>query len=150
MKLNSTQQYAIILAMLLLAGGMAYFALMQERPVDQSVFLSNLASAKEVAIVMDLRAANSPLAREKIMQCGVDLAGSEGLADKNISAYALEPDKCTSSKGERPVSECENEFSSKVRFVLMKGDNNSTFFEKKLLITLNESWGSECGVSIKQ
>lgn len=150
MKLNSTQQYAIILVILLLAGGIAYFALMQERPVDSSVFLSNVASAKEVAIVMDLRGTNSSVARGKIMQCGVDLAGSAGLADKNVSAYALEPDKCTSSKGERPLSECEQEFGGKVRFVLMKGDNNSTFYEKKLLITLNESWNATCGVSIKQ
>jgi hypothetical protein len=148
-KLNSTQQYAVVLVVLLLAAVFAYFALNQERPADRSVFLSNLASADEVAIVMDLRGATSQQ-RDRIMQCGVDLAGSEGLAAKNVSAYALEDDKCTSSKGERAVSECEAEFTGKVRFVLTKGDNNSTFYEKRLLITMNESWNSTCGVSVKQ
>lgn len=111
----------------------------QEKEVDPQLFLSSLKNSSSVYIVQDIRGANDEI-RRNILQCGVDLAGSQGLAslNKNVTIYAFDDSKCTTINGENPLSECED-YKNAPTFYIMNGVGNH-FYENKLIIGIGENY----------
>ncbi len=81
-------------------------------------FAKSLISAQNIYLVEDLRGLEKyPISRNNIMQCGVDFAGSEGLAGKEVNVYILEGDTCSASEAGanlsiKTISECHSKVAS--------------------------------------
>jgi len=79
--------------------------------INKETFVSLLSDAEKVYIVMDVRGIDNDNLRRNILQCGVDFAGSMGLADRDVTYVSMRDGKCTiaslSGKNETTgVNEC--------------------------------------------
>lgn len=85
---------------------------------SMEAFANYLISSNTVYLVEDLRGLERyPISRNNIMQCGVDFAGSEGLAGKELDIYILEEETCSASEAggnltTKPISECHASVAS--------------------------------------
>lgn len=121
----------------------------QEKTVDPQKFLAVLQNSSKLYIIQDLRGADDAV-RRNIMQCGVDLAGSQGVAalNKTITIYALEDSKCTTLEGVKTLTECSNTGDG-VTFYVSKG-NQSSFYEKKLSIGIGADYTAKsCNINLR-
>ena len=133
---NEQKNLAVAL-LLVLALVLAYFILnnsYQDKIVEPQVFLMSLKNSTQFYIIQDLRGSNDDLVRKNIMQCGVDIAGSQGIAalNKTITIYALEEDNCLSIDGKKPLSDCINPTDGTIFHI--KNGNQTNFYQKKLEI----------------
>ncbi len=136
----------------------AYSFLSQDEggaPSSYAGFVNDLSSADKVFIMMDLRNA-SPGARTPIMQCGVDLAGSEALAPRNISVLVMGNESCifqdVSGESNRTAFYsafyCEELSKSGVAFHIVQG-NATSFYKNKIIIGIGENYSTPCKVTAK-
>ena len=111
-----------------------------EEPIvtTQDIFLDNLLNSEEVYIVMDSRNVSNQTILEGILQCGVDLAGSPGLADKNITALSLEEDMCWGLEN-ATIEECLAATEG-IPTLYITTEEQSEYFENKLIISINEEY----------
>ncbi len=134
------QKTLTVIVLFIIAVAFGYFIFFgQEKTVDPQQFLSALQNASKFYVIQDLRGSDETV-RRNIMQCGVDIAGSQGLAvlNKNISIYALEDSKCTTLNGEKTLSEC-SDTSDGVVFYISKGDK-TLFYAKKMNIGIGANY----------
>lgn len=118
------------------------------KPVTKAEFLSTLTAAQQVSIIMDAR--NAPSAgSDRVLQCGVDLAGSEGLAGKNLSIYAFDKTGACFGKKNTSVSECLSEAKGSTILQVKYGPENVSFFENKMIVFVNENTTAPCLISVK-
>ncbi|NYZ77490.1 hypothetical protein H0O02_04215 [Candidatus Micrarchaeota archaeon] len=73
--------------------------------VNQETFLSLLSDADKIYIVMDIRNASNSIVSTNILQCGVDFAGSRGLAGRNVSYVSMDDNGCALSINEKGVTD---------------------------------------------
>ncbi len=126
-----------------------------ETPVNQSTFLHQLADAKHVYIIMDLRNISDDEIRRNIMQCGVDLAGSQALASKNISIASLTDTECHFSssldnpqKKSIPFCLCARANPETVTFYITNSDKTD-FFNNEIKIGIGKIYKiGSCHVDI--
>lgn len=122
-------------------------------PSSYAGFVNDLSAAEKVFIMMDLRNA-SPGARTPIMQCGVDLAGSEALASKRLSVLVIENESCIlqdiSEESNRTAFYsafyCEELSKSGVAFHIVQG-NATSFYKNKIIIGIGADYSIPCKVS---
>ncbi|MBN2478462.1 hypothetical protein JXB01_04195 [Candidatus Micrarchaeota archaeon] len=110
-------------------------------------FQNYVLSSEKVYIVMDIRDASDNETAVKIMQCGIDYAGSQGLSPKQKEIYSFDGDGCYSSAtgNMRTIEECADEFQSGPTFYIVEGD--STEFSKEFAwVGVNQSYDGECNV----
>ena len=97
-----------------------------------SEFADMLMSSQTVYLVEDIRGLEKyPISRNNIMQCGVDFAGSQGLAGKGVNIYILEGNECSASEAGgnltiKTVSECHAAVAS----AFGKAGNSVIWIEK--------------------
>lgn len=155
MKLSSTQQWLVIIAMLALSAGIYGCVLTPgNNPsslggvITPEQFQQNLGNAHDVAVVMDLSYTARGNASDKLMQCGVDLAQSLALVGKNVTPYAIDPDGKTCYTGNRTTTAdlCATEYGKLFVFRLSIGPNNSTLRERGAEIQVNQNYAGTCRV----
>lgn len=115
---------------------------------NQSEFSSLVQSSKNVFIVMDLRG-SSEKTRANIMQCGTDFAGSEGLAGKNITTYALEGGDCFTSDGKSEAKTCLSSAKANPA-IFIKSGSGSVFYNNRLVVGVTDVYSfKDCDIKIK-
>jgi len=145
MKLGEKEKIVALGILFVALAAVIVFLLWQEREISKEEFAGQLLSAEKIGILMDLRGA-SPAGRDSIMNCGVELAGSSGLAEKEKLVYAFEGDSCVTTEGNKTIDECIMEMRDAVILRVSYGNNTPTFFEKRAEIRINESYGGECRI----
>ncbi|HLC68725.1 MAG TPA: hypothetical protein VJH24_02700 [Candidatus Bilamarchaeaceae archaeon] len=116
-------------------------------PVDGGVFLESLRDVSSVYIVMDIRHA-APEVRQNILQCGVDFAGSPGLANKEITTMALEENSCVGLEGSESVADCLNGLQGQTVLYIQQGDQTA-FYPHAVIVGMGEEYALEdCHVNI--
>lgn len=109
-------------------------------------FELNLLLAQKVCLVEDLRGLEAyPFSRNNIMQCGIDLAGSPGLAGKQVSVYVFEAGVCTSGDGEKTMDECYSEILSadsdpESAIIWIEKGDLPNIYARALLVRINEEY----------
>lgn len=156
MELSVQQKAIIAILVAAIAIVLAYSIVAQkDAPVTDSEFFQNVVLAKKIAIIMDVRGADTSATSDKVLQCGTELAGSPKLAGKEISNYGCSEEKCvtasTTSNETRSMkySEAISELTSGgfVYFHIMPGPNNSTFYKKHAEIAINDKFPSACSIN---
>jgi hypothetical protein len=114
-------------------------------------FADALMSSQTVYLVEDIRGLEKyPISRNNIMQCGVDFAGSQGLAGKEVNIYILEGNECSASEAGgnltiKALSECHAAVAS----AFGKAGNSVIWIEKGyspsvypsgLVVRINETY----------
>ena len=91
--------------------------------VSYSTANAQLQSAESVCLVENISGLLDPT-RMNIMNCGIDFAASLG-GIKNVDAYALEDENCTSMSGLGTVADCAREIHAEGCYILYIGSNES-------------------------
>ncbi len=148
MNLPFNKHVLITLVLLIAVVVFGVIVLMKEPVVEPSVFISHLAQSPKVVIVQDLRGATSDLIRKNIQQCGVDFAGSQGLARKELVISAYEKDLCITMEGTFPISKCESEYATLTKIFISAG-KETRFFNDKMIVGVQEQYVPlDCRVNI--
>lgn len=120
-------------------------------------FLKTLEKSEELAIVKNISGLDEVKAHV-VYQCGIDLAGSWGLAGKNISKlyiYVIDGQNCIFGSPllnetiEKSTDECVVEFESLPRFYITYGASFSTFTNTTASIYIDESWRKRCSFVVE-
>ena len=100
---------ALVIGILVVAAGIFIFFYNPQTPdtivpefnkgakINQETFLSLLSEAKKIYVVMDIRNVSSNLTSRNILECGVDFAGSGGLANRNVIYVSMENERCVAA-----------------------------------------------------
>lgn len=87
--------------------------------------------------------------RDRLMQCGVGLAGSSGLAHLNKTIFALEGNLCTTTSGSATTDECVKDSQGKPLFILQAGVADLTqFYDNAIVITISPTYNSSCSINV--
>ena len=150
-----------ILAILLLAVAAAvfaaYFLTARENTinlgdeVDLTSFSSILFDAQDVFIVMDVRGVNNGSVKQNILQCGVDFAGSSGLAGKNLTFFSIDSgDSCTGMAGNYSISHCFDETKKGVTIYVKQG-NYTKFYTNAMVVGMGSNYAPNgCNIGVKK
>lgn len=112
---------------------------------NSTLFASNLQLSSSLFIVTDLRGSTQNQ-RSNIMQCGIDFAGSAGVAGKNITVYSIEGSECISSEGKYTVNQCIEKSKSGIS-IFIKSGLNSVFYKNKIVVGISEKYSpKECNI----
>lgn len=63
--------------------------------INEETFVSLLSDADKVHVVMDVRGIENDNVRRNVLQCGIDFAGSMGLANRNVNYVSMSDRGCT-------------------------------------------------------
>lgn len=110
-------------------------------------FAANLLSADSVYIVEDVRELERyPLSRTHIMQCGVDYAGSQGFAGKEVVVYILDnEDVCGTIDGATTISECYQDILSAseepgTMMIWIEKGTSPEMYARGMVVRINETY----------
>jgi len=150
-----------VLAIVLLAIAAAVFAFyfysMREESltlgseVNLATFSSILMDAKNVFIVMDVRSFSNYSVKQNILQCGVDFAGSEGLAGKNLTFYSLDTGQsCVGMNGNLSISQCLKEMANGLTIFVQEG-NGTKFYSNAMVVGVGSVYPANgCNIGVKK
>jgi len=150
MELTGNYKWLILLVILILAIFLALPFFTAEKGINKSEFEQILSSKQEIAIVMDIRQAPAGTsARQKIFQCGADLAGSTALVGKDMRIVSFEGDRCIFLQGTEvaniSIAQCEKDtLAGRVRLEVAYGNNTTLFYPGRAKIFLNENYAGPC------
>lgn len=120
--------------------------------VTPGQFVSALAVSNKVYIVQDLTNSNESV-RKNIQQCGIDLAGSSGLAAKDKKTFAFEGGLCYGFDNSSGVSinkcliELKNNQANASVFYIRQG-SKTTFYTQGTIISLDKNYSrGDCNVN---
>ncbi len=119
-------------------------------PVDPEIFADQLSISDNVFIVQDLRGVSNGTSRKNIQQCGIDFAGSNGLAGKNVTILAFENNECTSLDGITDIDSCLEKMKSANVTIQIKEGTQYSFYKNKLIVGIDSSYKvGSCSISVK-
>ena len=102
--------------------------------LNHSKFTEDFLKYNCVDIIMDIRGIDDPQ-RRNVLQCGVDLSGSQGLAGMDIQIMGFDEKGCVKENESKTVQECIEEIRKDCYiFYITKGQNKSTFYNGLLVI----------------
>ncbi len=131
------KKIAIILLFLISVYGIYFYFYPQSfdnTPSTKEDFLKALANAKDVYIIMDLNNGY----KQGVMNCGVGIAGSEGLAGKNKHIFAFEGNVCVRTDKNTSINECIRDAKNGVIFEIV-GGNETKYYKNRLKIGVMET-----------
>ncbi|MDD5023104.1 MAG: hypothetical protein PHU63_02970 [Candidatus ainarchaeum sp.] len=145
--------FAVVVLFVLAAVSVYYFYFLnsEENTPDntnfEQLFLQNLYSSDIVYIVMDTRNMNNQNIKEGVMQCGVDFAGSQALAGKEILSMALEEETCW-FQNKTTIEECAALYE-KGPTLYITSNSKTGYSEKTFIVNIDENYviGS-CNIAI--
>ncbi|MEK6981519.1 MAG: hypothetical protein AABX38_01190 [Candidatus Micrarchaeota archaeon] len=114
-------------------------------------FVSAVISSNNIYIVQDLVNSNESV-RKNIQQCGIDFAGSAGLATKDKKIFAFEDGKCyrLDNSLSVPINKCLLEIKNNLDSVVfyIKQGQTSTFYNQGILVGLGQNYSrGDCNVN---
>jgi len=127
---------AVVLAYFLLSGPGEFNP---GTEVNQETFTHILQEANEVNILMDIRNVDDSNDRWAILQCGVDFAGSSGLAGKKIRYLSMDDTGCVAEDGKYDLNYCMNTINNGVTLYVQKG-NETTFHSKAMVVGVQHDY----------
>ncbi len=104
---------------------------------NEEVFLNSLQNSEDLLIVMDIRGIDDQLIRKNVLQCGVDLAGSEGLVLKNKTYLSLSDEGCVTEDGSTTVDRCFEIIKNAELILYVKEGSGPQYFSKGAEIGIN-------------
>jgi len=115
--------------------------------ININTFSAILANSSDVYLIMDVRGVNDTRVNQSIMQCGVDLAGSTGLAGKTMTIYSLETQGCLGAvqQGNKSVfanytsAYCFGQAGNGIALYLHQG-NETHFYTNAMVVGLGENY----------
>ena len=155
-------KWLIVILLVVVAIGFGAYLYYLSLPITMDEYLSKLSKADSVSIVMDLRTVDDPGVRAKILQCGVDFAGSVPLGGKQVYIYALDENgTCIVSYPDeehngtlvyKSVDECLKEMYTTDQTILIRyGDHDQTdYYRDYMLITMSPEYSGRCGIIFVQ
>ncbi len=108
--------------------------------VNGQTFTHVLEGENRVNILTDIRGteAGSPT-RWGILQCGVDFAGSYGLATKSVRYLAIDDEGCVAEDGRHDLSYCFEVLEEGVTLYVHK-DNETTFHSNAMMVGIGDQY----------
>ncbi len=120
------------------------------KPSTSDAFFPKIQDAQSAVLVFDLT--GSPAKsdyRDKLMQCGVGLAGSSGLAHLNKTIFALEETFCTTTSGNKTRDECIRISGGKPLIIIQAGVADLTqFYDNAMVISISPTYNSSCTINV--
>ncbi len=143
----------LFIAALIIAVAVLAFYILQPKDqfipgasVDETTFLNNFDSAQYVYIVMDVRGIDDDLLRKNILQCGVDFAGSSGLAPKNVTYYSLGDAGCVTVDGSKSAEYCFSQVRNGMAIYVHDG-NTTSYYSNGITVGVDTSYQlGTCGI----
>lgn len=126
--------------------------------VDKDTFAGILADAEKIHIVMDLRGIEDNKTRWGVMQCGVDFAGSWGLADKDTDYFSFDLEEslakeqyCIHSKDSRiPIDECFDRINADGVTLYIKSGTGTKYYENGMVVGVGSNYElDQCSIGIR-
>ncbi|MBI5047210.1 hypothetical protein HZC07_05790 [Candidatus Micrarchaeota archaeon] len=118
-------------------------------PVDEETFKSLINSAQNVYIFMDGKGVSDDIVRNNIYQCGIDFAGSGGLAPKNITVLSRD-DKpgCVAVDGVHPnENDCFSKLANGLTIYIKEG-NSTGLYSKGMVVGVGSIYKvGTCGIN---
>ncbi len=119
------------------------------KPSSSDAFFNKILNSTDAVLVFDISGtpAKSDY-RDRLLQCGVGLAGSSGLAHLNKTIFALEGDACTTVSGNTSRDACIRDSQGEPLFILQAGVADLTqFYDNAMVITISPTYNSSCSIS---
>jgi hypothetical protein len=146
-------KFLLIAALLIAVAVLAYYFILQPKDqfipgavVDETTFLNNFDAAQKVYIVMDVRDIDDDLLRKNVLQCGVDFAGSSGVAPKNATYFSLGDAGCVTVDGPRTAEYCFSEIRKGMAIYVHEG-NTFAYYSNGISVGVNKSYElGTCGI----
>jgi hypothetical protein len=146
-------KFLFIAALLIAVAVLAYYFVLQPKDqfipgasVDETTFLNNFDSAQNVYIVMDVREIDDDLLRKNILQCGVDFAGSSGIAPKNATYYSLGDAGCVTVDGSKSAEYCFSEIRKGMAIYVHEGSTTS-YYSNGIAVGVDKDYSlGTCGI----
>lgn len=93
----------ILIAAIIILGGASYYILYNGGAsefrkgieINKETFINLLSDADKVYVVMDIVGVDDDYTRRNILQCGIDFAGSMGLANRDVTYVSMSDRGCT-------------------------------------------------------
>jgi len=154
---NGLKVFAIALLAIAAAVFAYYFYGMQEESlslgseVNMATFSSILADSKNVFIVMDVRYAEEGAVKTNILQCGVDFAGSPGLAGKNLTFFSIDKGgSCIGMNSTFSTSQCFKEMGRGLTIFVQEG-NSTKFYTNAMVVGVGSDYPANgCNIGVKK
>ena len=153
---SQAMKLAAIVVLLIVAGSLAIYFILQPAnrfvpgtQVSQETFLNIFESSENVIIFMDVRGIPEQPVRKNVMQCGVDFAGSSGLATKNVTFFSLGDEGCIVPTGPATDEYCFGELKNALTIYVQdaEGESYHSYHSNGLIVAVNESYQEgTCGI----
>lgn len=146
-------RFLFIAALIIAVAVLAYYFILQPKDqflpgaeIDETTFLNNFDSAELVYIVMDVRDIEDDLLRKNILQCGVDFAGSSGLAPKNVTYYSIGDAGCVTVDGSKTPEYCFSEIR-KGMAIYVHGGSTYAYYSNGISVGVGTDYQlGTCGI----
>ncbi|MBM3229053.1 hypothetical protein FJZ26_01355 [Candidatus Parvarchaeota archaeon] len=114
-------------------------------------FFESISNKSQLALVFDLSSVQAQSSyQDRLLQCGVGLAGSSGLNTFNKTIYAIEGDKCTTDSGVKSSQECYYSIRNMPLIRLQGGLIDATeFYQNAMIISISSSYNGSCSLNLK-
>ncbi|MFH1222199.1 MAG: hypothetical protein V1492_03885 [Candidatus Micrarchaeota archaeon] len=149
---------ALVIGILVVAAGIFIFFYTPQPPdsnavpefnkgakINQETFLSLLSEAKKIYVVMDIRNVSSNLTSRNILECGVDFAGSSGLANRNVIYLSMENERCvaaslTGFNKTTTNADCMDMINSDGMSLYVQQGNETAYYNRAAIIGVGEGY----------
>lgn len=159
MQLTQQQKIALIGAAAIIAIVLGVAILSQpppgETPITPEEFSKTIYYAPSYGIFIDLRGTSDTALRQKLQQCGVNLAGSTLLARKSLTIASCDDKSCVSttvgsnSTTNSTPAQILSSLSSGVYFhVRGAQSDSSTFYKSRVEILMSPSSNFSCKIGL--
>ena len=118
-------------------------------PSNITAFLDKAKVADRAVLVFDLTGTPAASAyRDSLMQCGVGLAGSSGLANLNKTIFALDGNSCVTVSGNSTRDNCIRDSQGKLLIVLQAGSADmAQFYDNAMVISMTPEYNLSCAIN---
>lgn len=115
--------------------------------VDEETFKGIFADADKVYILMDVRGISDHSISNNVMQCGVDFAGSSGLAGKTVTPLSVSNDGCVIPTGPAPLGDCFSMLEDGITIYVRSGDNAVQYYSNGMVVYVGSDYVPfTCGI----
>ncbi|HQT45217.1 MAG TPA: hypothetical protein PLO51_04505 [Candidatus Micrarchaeota archaeon] len=118
-------------------------------PSNITEFFNKAKGADRAILVFDLTGTPAPSAyRDRLMQCGVGLAGSSGLANLNKTIFALDGNSCVTVSGNSTRDACIRDSQGKLLIILQAGSADmAQFYDNAMVISMTPQYNMSCAIN---
>lgn len=151
-KSNKIMRTAAVAVLLVIALFLAYHFLYYQ--VSAGTFAELFADSEKVFIVMDISDIEDQATKTNVLQCGVDFAGSNGMAGKNVSYFSIENETCYVlaylDDGIHSKEYCMDALEEGITIYVKEGPGGAEYFRDHMSVYVNSNYTlGTCGIHRK-